>query len=56
MPDYKEMYKNLFQTITQCIDLLQNAQIKTEEMYISSAPPIKLSDSIKEKNDKSDTI
>lgn len=36
MPDYHKMYAELFRTITNAIDLLQQAQIKTEEIYISS--------------------
>ncbi len=36
MADYKEMYKTLFQAMTQAIDIMQEAQIKAEEMYISA--------------------
>ena len=35
MPDYKEMYLTLFRAMTKSIDILQEAQQKTEEMYIS---------------------
>ena len=35
MPDYKEMYKRLFQAQTFAIEILQKAQKETEEMYIS---------------------
>ena len=37
MPDYKTMYKELFIAVTKAIDILKNAQIKTEEIYISSS-------------------
>lgn len=36
MPDYKEMYLKLFNSITNAIEILQQAQIETEEIYISS--------------------
>lgn len=39
MADYPEMYKTLFQAMTQAIDILQEAQRKTEEMYISAEQP-----------------
>ena len=35
MPDYEAMYKQLFNTATKAIELLQEAQRETEEMYIS---------------------
>lgn len=38
MPDYKAMYIKLFQSQTEAIQLLQNAQQETEEMYIASEP------------------
>ena len=34
MPDYKQMYTKLFQSQTQAISILQEAQRDTEEMYI----------------------
>ena len=37
MPDYKNMYKTLFNAITETIEILKEAQIKTEEMYILSS-------------------
>ena len=36
MPDYAAMYKRLFNSQTQAIELLQKAQIDTEEMYVSA--------------------
>lgn len=39
MPDYKEMYIALFQSVTKAINTLQGAQQHTEEMYISTEPP-----------------
>ncbi len=39
MADYLEMYKILFQALTQTINILQEAQRKTEEIYILSEQP-----------------
>jgi len=39
MPDYAAMYKKLFQSQTKAIDILQEAQRDTEEMYISAPAP-----------------
>lgn len=39
MPDYPKMYKRLFQSVTQAIEILQKAQQDTEEMYISAPEP-----------------
>lgn len=36
MEDYKEMYYELFNAISDAIELLQKAQQKTEEMYIEN--------------------
>jgi len=36
MPDYQKMYHSLFNDVTDTISKLQQAQQKTEEMYISS--------------------
>ena len=36
MPDYQKMYHTLFNDVTDAITKLQQAQQKTEEMYISS--------------------
>jgi len=33
--DYKSLYVKLFQNVTKAIELLQDAQQETEEMYIS---------------------
>ena len=35
MPDYKEMYITLFKETTKAISILQAAQQKTEEIYVS---------------------
>jgi hypothetical protein len=42
MPDYKEMYMTLFRETTKAITILQKAQQKTEEIYISDDSPDKL--------------
>lgn len=34
MPDYKEMYHKLFNSVTDAINTLQEAQRQTEEMYM----------------------
>jgi len=39
MPDFKQMYTKLFQTQSQVIEILQQAQRDTEEMYIEAEPP-----------------
>ena len=36
MPDYKKMYFNLFRSQSEAINILQEAQRKTEEMYIEA--------------------
>ena len=36
MADYAEMYRVLFQAMTKVIDIMQEAQRTTEEMYISA--------------------
>ncbi len=36
MPDYKAMYYELFNSVTDAIEILMRAQMKTEEMYITS--------------------
>lgn len=33
MTDYKKMYLTLFNAMTDAIEILQNAQLNTEEMY-----------------------
>lgn len=37
MPDYKTMYLKLFNAITDAVEILQDAQRKTEEIYITSS-------------------
>jgi len=39
MSDYAKMYKTLFQSQTRAIEILQEAQKETEEMYISAPEP-----------------
>ena len=39
MPDYAAMYKKLFNSQTDAIALLQQAQKETEEMYVSAPDP-----------------
>ena len=36
---YKKMYTDLFKSQTQAISILQEAQRRTEEMYIETEPP-----------------
>jgi len=36
MPDYKTMYKTLFNAITESIEILKKAQIDAEELYIKT--------------------
>ena len=37
MPDYKTMYLNLFNSVTDAIEILTEAQKKAEETYINSS-------------------
>ena len=37
MADYKKMYYELFNAVTRAIETLQQAQRRTEELYISQA-------------------
>ncbi len=39
MPEYDVMYTKLFNAITTCITILQQAQIDTEEQYANAEPP-----------------
>jgi hypothetical protein len=39
MPDYATMYRKLFNSQTDAIEILQRAQRETEEMYISAPDP-----------------
>ncbi|MGI5986317.1 MAG: hypothetical protein GXY01_05145 [Clostridiales bacterium] len=36
MANYKEMYENLFRSMTKAISIMQQAQQETEEMYITA--------------------
>lgn len=38
MPDYKEMYRIMFTAMTEAIFILQEAQLKCEELYIEAQP------------------
>lgn len=40
MADYQKMYTTLFNAMTDAISTLQEAQKKTEEMYISTDEPL----------------
>ena len=40
MPNYEQMYRELFNAITEAITILQDAQQSTEETYISNRDPI----------------
>ena len=40
MPDYQKMYHSLFNDVTDAISKLQQAQQKTEEMYMDSKETI----------------
>ena len=37
MPNYKEMYRKLFIAVTQATEILKEAQIECEELYINSS-------------------
>ena len=37
MPDYKSMYLDLFNSITDAIEILREAQRKAEEIFINSS-------------------
>ena len=37
MPDYKTMYLNLFNSVTDAIEILSEAQRKAEETFINSS-------------------
>lgn len=39
MPDYQKMYLDLFNSVTDAIELLQKAQQDAEESYISQGEP-----------------
>lgn len=55
MADYKKMYDSLFNDVTDAISLLQRAQQKTEEIFISGDDGVVLGlkrDSESDGNDK----
>ena len=52
MPDYKTMYFKLFAAVSDAIEILHNAQIETEELYISSPETKLVKLKPKEKNEK----
>jgi len=55
MPNYAEMYKTLFRSQTKAIQVLQQAQQTTEEMYISAeSPDIRVLDTKKPGDDAPD--
>ena len=37
MPDYKAMYLNLFNSVTEAVKILSDAQKRAEEIYIDSS-------------------
>ena len=37
MPNYKEMYRKLFIAVTQATEILKEAQLECEELYINSS-------------------
>lgn len=39
MPDYQKMYLDLFNSVTDVIEILQKAQQDAEESYISQGEP-----------------
>ena len=39
MPDYKEMYLNLFRASEKAINILTAAQLECEEMFLSAVEP-----------------
>ena len=39
MPDYKKMYTKLFQSQSKAIEILQQAQLEVEDMYIEADEP-----------------
>ena len=52
MPDYAAMYRKLFNSQTQAIEILQKAQQATEEMYLSAPEPdIRLLDNADKQDD-----
>ncbi|MBQ7900599.1 MAG: hypothetical protein IJ365_01370 [Clostridia bacterium] len=39
MTDYKSMYVDLFNAITEAVEALKQAQIKTENTYVDTSAP-----------------
>lgn len=39
MPDYAKMYRKLFNSQTEAISIMMQAQKETEEMYVSAPDP-----------------
>lgn len=37
MPDYKDLYYKLFNSVTDAIESLKQAQLEAEELYITSS-------------------
>ena len=40
MTNYAKMYREIFRATTKAIESLRQAQIKTEEMYLSAEEPL----------------
>ena len=36
MPDYARMYRELFNAVTDAVEILQKAQLRTEELYMEA--------------------
>ena len=39
MPDYQEMYQSMFRAMTKAITILQEAQQRSEELYMADESP-----------------
>ena len=40
MPDYAKMYRELFSAVTDAVEILQKAQLRTEEHYMEADDPV----------------
>lgn len=40
MPDYAKMSRELFNAVTDAVEILQKAQIRTEELYMADENPV----------------
>lgn len=40
MPDYAKMYRELFNAVTDAVEILQKAQLRTEEIYMADGNPV----------------